>query len=57
MVGSRPEGGWMPPKFSISNILVGPCGEEFFKGFVHRSYPKGGSSPPATAVRTASSWS
>lgn len=32
----------MPPKFSISNILVGPSGEEFFKGFVHRSYPKGG---------------
>ncbi len=42
MVGSRPERGRMPPKFSISNILVGPSGEEFFKGFVHRSYPKGG---------------
>lgn len=31
----------MPPKFSISNILTSPVGDEFFKGFVHRSYAKG----------------
>ncbi|NLH81898.1 MAG: Crp/Fnr family transcriptional regulator [Phyllobacteriaceae bacterium] len=31
----------MPPRFSISGILTGPTGEEFFKGFVGRSYAKG----------------
>ena len=33
--------GAVPPRFSIANILVGPQGEEFLRGFIHRSYPKG----------------
>lgn len=31
----------MPPKFGISDILAGPLGEQFLRGFVHRSFAKG----------------
>jgi len=31
----------MPPLFSVSNLLVGPGGEDFFSGFSHRRFQKG----------------
>lgn len=31
----------MPPKFSISSLLVGPAGEDFFRGFARKSFAKG----------------
>jgi CRP-like cAMP-binding protein len=31
----------MPPRFSIANILTGPGGEEFFRGFTTRIHGKG----------------
>ncbi len=31
----------MPPRFSVSNLLVGPAGENFFRGFTLRTYSKG----------------